>query len=90
MPLGMVVIKSEKFSHLSLYAELGSALLGTPSPSSASAFETAPKETKEYDDILAKGDYFITKPNTSSKHVEAQLSTILRLVFWSAVTVPRL
>lgn len=47
MTLGMVVIKSEKFSLLSLYAELGSALLGTPSPSSASAFETAPKKAKE-------------------------------------------
>lgn len=32
MALGIVVIKSEKFSLLSLYAELGAALLETPSP----------------------------------------------------------
>jgi hypothetical protein len=38
----------------------------------------------------AMSDHSITKPNASSKEVEAVLSTILRLVFWSAVTVPRL
>ncbi len=65
MPLGMVVIKSEKFSLLSLYAELGSALLGTPSPSSASAFETAPKESNEYDEFWQRA--IISSPSQTRR-----------------------